>query len=215
MLHPDRNIHSKRQAFAHPDRVHGRMGSRWIGHVAVVAILLLLVLSVGFFTGALLPFLGGYDPPEDPLESNGNLNDDHGPSDTDYHDGYEHTTVTVVAADGEEIGRVEAAIADTALKRYVGLSNTESLPETHGMLFVHDDYQERTYVMREMSFGIDIVFIDSDGTITEIHHAPAPGPDEDGSQQRYSGAGQYVLEVSYEWTDERNVSVGYRIEFDR
>ena len=130
------------------------------------------------------------------------------------HEDYETTEVRVVTPDGDECGSVTAAIADTSDLRYLGLSDTESLPSDRGMLFVYESVRERTFVMREMEFGIDIVYADADGAITEIHHAPAPGPDEDGNEQRYPGRGQYVLEVNYEWTTEHDVSEGDVLEFD-
>ncbi|TKX85229.1 DUF192 domain-containing protein, partial [Halorubrum sp. SS5] len=71
-----------------------------------------------------------------------------------------------------------------------------------------------TYVMREMDFGIDIVYVDGDRKIVAIHNAPEPGPNEDGEEQRYPGSGQYVLEVPYEWTDRHGVSVGDSLAFD-
>ena len=107
-----------------------------------------------------------------------------------------------------------AAVADTDELRYLGLSDTNYLPEDRGMLFVYDAVDDRTFVMREMEFGIDIVYADDEGVITEIHHAPEPGPDEDGSEQRYPGRGQYVLEVVYEWTVERGVEEGDVLEFE-
>ena len=109
---------------------------------------------------------------------------------------------------------MEGAVADTFEKRYLGLSDTEVLTEDRGMLFVQDGPGEYTYVMREMSFGIDIVFVDPNGTITTIHEAPAPGPDEDGNSQEYSGTGQYVLEVNEGWTAERGVEVGDEVRFE-
>ena len=150
---------------------------------------------LGLVSGVLAPYLAGYDPAS--------------PGD------YEHTTVAAVDGEtGEELGRVNAAVADSFSKRYVGLSETDRLPDRRGMLFVHDDVGERTYVMRNMSFGLDIVFVDSDGTITAIHDAPEPGPGENGTDQRYSGEGRYVLEVNRGWTDERGVEVGDRLEFE-
>lgn len=128
--------------------------------------------------------------------------------------GYEMTEVSVQTPDGDELGRVRAAIADTQDLRYTGLSDTDSLPEHYGMLFVFDDTGERTFVMREMDFGIDIVYADEDGIITSIHHAPEPGPDEDGSEQRYPGRGQYVLEVNRHWTTERGIEEGDVLDFD-
>lgn len=133
---------------------------------------------------------------------------------TPVHADYDSTEVVLAAPDGTERGRVTAAIADTSDLRFLGLSDTESLPEDRGMLFVYEAAATRTFVMREMDFGIDIVYVGADRRITEIHHAPAPGPDEDGEDQRYPGTGQFVLEVNYDWTTDRGVAVGDEVRFD-
>jgi uncharacterized membrane protein (UPF0127 family) len=130
------------------------------------------------------------------------------------HEDYDKTVVTVRTPGGEELGSVTAAIADTGDLRYLGLSDTESLPENRGMLFVYDGVGDHTYVMREMDFAIDIIFADDEGVITKIHHAPEPGPNEDGSDQRYPGRGQYVLEVNYDWTTDRGVEKGDVLDFE-
>ncbi|MFC6836907.1 DUF192 domain-containing protein [Halomarina ordinaria] len=126
-------------------------------------------------------------------------------------DDYDRTAVVVSDENGTELGRVEARIADTRQKRYTGLSNTSSLPEDEGMLFVHDDPQSLTYVMRGMDFGIDIVFVAENGTVTGIEHAPEPPEGEDGNDYRYTGEGKYVLEVNYDWTTRHGVTVGDRV----
>lgn len=127
---------------------------------------------------------------------------------------YETTPVVVRGDDGELRGAVLAAIADTGDKRRLGLSAAESMPADGGMLFVHESVNEQTYIMPNMSFGLDIIFADADGEITEIHNAPEPGPDENGANQRYTGRGQYVFEVNYEWTADNNVTVGDRLVFE-
>lgn len=123
-------------------------------------------------------------------------------------DSYERTTVTVSSDGGEERGSVEARVADDRVKRYAGLSYTDSLDENEGMWFVHDGSDSRTYVMRGMSFGIDIVFVSPNGTITSIHHAEKPANGVSGEAQQYGGEGQYVLEVPYDWTTDHGVTVG-------
>jgi len=130
------------------------------------------------------------------------------------HEEYDTTEVTVRSTDGEELGSVTAAIADTGDLRYLGLSDTEALPEDRGMLFVYGDVRDLRFVMRGMEFPIDIVYADDEGRITGIHHAPEPGPDEDGNDQRYPGRGQYVLEVNQHWTTERGVEEGDVLEFE-
>ncbi|RKD93556.1 DUF192 domain-containing protein [Halopiger aswanensis] len=149
-------------------------------------------------------------------DENGTETDGDGESSIHGDYDYETTEVAVVTPEGDELGSVTAAIADTSELRYLGLSDTEELPEDRGMLFVYESVEERTFVMREMDFGIDIIYADAGGEITSIHHAPAPEPGEDGESEahQYPGEGQYVLEVAYEWTTERDVSEGDVLEFD-
>ncbi len=180
------------------------MDVRWLGYGVFVTLVVVILGLLAFSTGAIAPLLGdGYHPP------------DNDSTDASTHGDYEHTTVTVLDGEtGSELGSVEAAIADTFSTRYLGLSATESLPTDRGMLFVHDSPGEYTYVMREMSFGIDIVFIDANGTITTIHEAPKPAPDEDGNDHRYTGHGQYVLEVNKGWMADHGVSPGDTVAFE-
>ncbi|MFB6129388.1 MAG: DUF192 domain-containing protein [Salinigranum sp.] len=129
---------------------------------------------------------------------------------------YEHGTVTIVDDNGTRLATVRVRIADTAQKRYTGLSDTKSLPEGEGMLFIHDHESKHAYVMRRMDFPLDIVFVDADGRITTIHHAPVPPP---GTKERdlklYRGYGKYVLEVPKGYTTRRNVTVGDRVRISR
>jgi uncharacterized membrane protein (UPF0127 family) len=134
------------------------------------------------------------------------------PTGTPVHPGYETTDVVVRTPAGERLGVVTAAVADTSLLRYRGLSDTASLPADRGMLFVFETVGNRTFVMRRMDFGIDIVYADAGGTITRIHHAPAPGTD--GGDDRYPGRGRYVLEVNRGWTTDRGVTAGDVLAFD-
>ena len=134
---------------------------------------------------------------------------------TPVHPDYEQTTVAVLDGEsGEELGRVEAAIADDQSLRYTGLSETDRLPEDRGMLFVYEAEQSLTYVMRNMSFDLDIIFVYGNGTVESIHERPAPEAGEDGNSIRASGEGQFVLEVNRGWTDKRGVEAGDRLEFE-
>jgi uncharacterized membrane protein (UPF0127 family) len=125
--------------------------------------------------------------------------------------GYETTTVEAVDGDtGETLATVEVRVADGPVKRYVGLSATDDLDDGEGMLFVHDDAAERAYVMREMAFALDIVFVAPNGTVTTVHEA-AP---ESSPYTRYRGTGQYVLEVPRGWSERHGVGPGDRIVVD-
>ena len=124
-------------------------------------------------------------------------------------------TVRVVDGDtGEELATVDVEVADTPNERYTGLSDHESLADGEGMLFVHDGEDERTYVMREMDFDIDIVFVDADGEITAIEHARAPEAGEDGENLEYSGKAKWVLEVPRGYANETGMEAGDEIEIE-
>ena len=110
-------------------------------------------------------------------------------------DSAETTTVTVVdAPTTTPLVTYEVAIADTHAARVQGLSGTEALPAGSGMLFVHPREDTHAYVMREMAYPIDIIFIDATGAITTIHTA-APEDVPESQLTRYRGTGRYVLEV--------------------
>ncbi|APX97253.1 DUF192 domain-containing protein [Natronorubrum daqingense] len=116
--------------------------------------------------------------------------------------------------DGDELATVDAEVADTASERYTGLSDHDSLEDDSGMLFVHSDEGERTYVMRDMDFGIDIIFVDADGEITSIETAPEPEADEAGEDHEYTGHAQWVLEVPEGYADEHGIEAGDEIEIE-
>jgi uncharacterized membrane protein (UPF0127 family) len=125
--------------------------------------------------------------------------------------GYDRANVTLEDRNGSALATVAVRIADTNTKRCVGLSNTESLGDGEGMLFVHENADTYAYVMRDMAFPLDIVFVAGNGTVTEIHHA-ATEPGESGDElTRYRGPGKYVLEVPRGYTNATGLDVGDRV----
>lgn len=128
---------------------------------------------------------------------------------------YERATVSVADENGDRLATVDVRVADSYQKRYTGLSNTSSLDADEGMLFVHDQPGTHAYVMRDMAFPLDILFVAPNGTVTEIHHARLPpAGTSDSELTRYRGTGKYVLEVPYGYTNETGISVGDTVEID-
>ena len=115
-------------------------------------------------------------------------------------------TATVIFFDTSEnvLAQAELRISDTMITRYIGLSQTTSLGKNQGMLFVHPSETNHVYVMRNMSFPIDIIFIDSQGTIVSIHHASPELP----PYTPYEGLSKWVIELPHQWTLDHNISVG-------
>ncbi|KPN30462.1 hypothetical protein SY89_01195 [Halolamina pelagica] len=123
----------------------------------------------------------------------------------------EQTTVTFVDGEnGSELATVEVNVSDSYDERYTGLSNHDSLNADEGMLFVHPREATHGYVMRDMAFPIDMVFVAENGTVTTIHHAELPPEGED--SPTYEGYGKYVVELPYEYTTDHGIEVGDRVE---
>ncbi len=117
---------------------------------------------------------------------------------------------------GKEIIRVE--IADSPRKWELGLSYKDTLPKNHGMLFVFPDEHRRVFWMRGCNFDIDLAYIESDGTISEIitmKKEPLNTPlDSLKTYLSRSTTIKYVLEMIGGWFDENNIKTGKKIDLD-
>ena len=117
-------------------------------------------------------------------------------------------------SDGSVVDTVTAEKSTTRTERYVGLSNRETLQDGEGMIFIYNDSSNRTFAMRDMNFGLDIVFVSSNCSVNSIEHAEKPSLDETGEEKfnRYNGTGKYVIELPYNYTENR-ISEGDSISF--
>lgn len=123
------------------------------------------------------------------------------------------TTITVGT------NKIYAQIADSEVKRSMGLSFTRELGQNAGMLFVFDEIGVKNFWMRDMNFDIDIVWLDENKTVTgffenvsrdtynkiypqysKIYHSP-----EDT---------RYVLEVASGTIENLKIKVGDFLQFD-
>ncbi len=102
---------------------------------------------------------------------------------------------------------VEVAADDESRAR--GLMHRESVEPRHGMLFVFDDDQRRSFWMRDTSVPLSIAYIRRDGTITEIY-----------DMQPYSlepvnsiAPVRYALEVNQGEFRELGIRAGDRVQF--
>lgn len=106
---------------------------------------------------------------------------------------------------------IKVEIADTPELRYKGLSNRDYLCEDCGMLFIFNDKNERIFVMREMKFNLDIIWIE-DGVIVGIEKdLPKEGLNP---LKFYSSkkAVDRVLEVKANFCEKNNIKVGDKID---
>lgn len=107
---------------------------------------------------------------------------------------------------------IKVEIADTIETQFRGLSNREELCADCGMLFVLPDKKVRTFVMRDMNFPLDFIWIDDD-KIVKIDKDAKP----EGSNPviRFSSEEEvsYVLEVNAGFCEDNNIEVGNSVKF--
>lgn len=105
-------------------------------------------------------------------------------------------------------------IADDNREIYNGLSFREDLSGGHGMLFIFPDYARRQFVMRNMKFPIDIVFI-KDGIVREIKdNCPPEGSDYKIIYESKDEINM-VLELPAGYSTKNNIKSGSVLKFQR
>lgn len=65
-------------------------------------------------------------------------------------------------------------VADDPRERAQGLMFREDMPLSHGMLFVFDAPQKVSFWMKDTLIPLDMIFVESDGTISRIHENAVP-----------------------------------------
>ena len=103
--------------------------------------------------------------------------------------------------------KINVEIADTLWRQYRGLSGRKNLCENCGMFFVFNSEKERFFVMRDMKFALDIIWINN-GKIVKIDKNLPP---EGFITSKIYSSGESVdnvLEVNAGFADNNNIKVG-------
>jgi uncharacterized membrane protein (UPF0127 family) len=100
-------------------------------------------------------------------------------------------------------------LADNDLSRYQGLSNRPAMDEMHGMYFIFDAPTRPSFIMRDMLFALDIIWI-VNNRIIQIDKNLLPPTATAGVPIVVSPAQPitHVLEVNGGWSDRHNIQVG-------
>jgi len=115
----------------------------------------------------------------------------------------ENFTVEVVSADKD---------------KQIGLSGRDYLPLSHGMLFLYDNKDKRSFWMKDMKFDIDLLWIADDKIVGIEENIPAPTLEMTDTDKLpiYSSpqAVDKVLEFSAGIVSHHLIKVGDTINFD-
>lgn len=105
----------------------------------------------------------------------------------------------------------EVELADSPFEQIRGLMFRPSLKEDGGMLFHYNSAQSVQFWMKNVSFSLDILFIDGCGTISQIHEN-AKADDETIIASRSPVAA--VLEIAGGASKRAQISIGDRVSYD-
>lgn len=95
-------------------------------------------------------------------------------------------------------------VAETPDARMRGLMFRRFLEKDHGMLFVFEDEDMRSFWMKDTPLNLDIAFISRDRIIIDIQSMEALSERAIES----NGSAQYVIEMNRGWFAEHGVTVG-------
>lgn len=109
--------------------------------------------------------------------------------------------------------KIISEVVSEPVEQYRGLSFREDLCANCGMLFVFPDKEERQFVMRNMNFPLDILFIDDDKIINIAADLPPEGSEP--VNVYVSGAAvNYVLELPAGFCRENEIVVGDMVKIN-
>jgi hypothetical protein len=107
--------------------------------------------------------------------------------------------------------RMEAILADTPVKRMIGLMHRSSLGSTEGMLLAFNDEIKAQIWMRNMLFPIDVIWLDKRKRIVDIKEKLQPS----GDLRTYSpkADAKYVLELNSGFVKKNRIRGDSRVSF--
>ncbi len=123
------------------------------------------------------------------------------------------TIATPVFVHSLTIGKtkLQVAYATTPTEQEQGLSDTPSLAENQGMLFIFSTPTTPSFWMKDMQYPLDIVWIDANKKVVDITRdlSPATFP----KTVTPKSPTQYVLEVNAGFAEKNSIAVGATVSF--
>ena len=116
------------------------------------------------------------------------------------------------ASNDSVIKTINIEIADDDYQTETGLMYRYSMEDNQGMLFVFPDSQYRYFYMRNTEIPLDIIYINENKTVINIHKNAKP---KDETSLPSEGPAKYVLEINAGLSTQWDLEKGDKIEFTR
>lgn len=127
--------------------------------------------------------------------------------------GYEGAMVSFVLDDGSTLD-IKCDVADSYFEKVQGLQGREVLPAGTGMLFVYEEPERVAFIMPDMAFPLDIVFVAENGTVLNVEEADVEPPGTPHSQlvrYRSDGEARWVVEMNQGLGREHGIGPGTKV----
>lgn len=106
----------------------------------------------------------------------------------------------------------KAELASSNAEHYKGLSDREDMDNDRAMLFLFKDKQDRSFVMRDMYFPLDIIFI-SDSKVVNLFHNLTPEGSEPTRSYESGTPVEAVLEIKGGLSRSCKIGVGTEVNW--
>lgn len=116
----------------------------------------------------------------------------------------------IKASNDSLVANLDIEIADDDYQTQTGLMYRDSMAANHGMLFIFEDTDYRSFYMKNTKIPLDIIYISDNKTIVSIQKNAKP---LDETSLPSEGPAKYVLEVNAGLSDEWGIKQGDKIEF--
>jgi uncharacterized membrane protein (UPF0127 family) len=104
-------------------------------------------------------------------------------------------------------------IASTSAQQQAGLSNRDSMPPDHGMLFVFDSQGQWGFWMKDMRFSLDIIWFDAQRNVVFMEQNLLPCTPQDCPIYTPQTKAMYILEVNAGFVQAHGITLGDMFSF--
>ncbi len=108
--------------------------------------------------------------------------------------------------------RFEIELATTPTSRRRGLMHRPPLADNQGMLFIYPDEAPRSFWMKNVSFAIDILYLDADWRLVQRHESVPPCRRDPCPGYPSHAAARYVLELPAGTASRLSLEPGARVD---
>lgn len=119
--------------------------------------------------------------------------------------------VTFLDSDEQEITFIEAAVADDANERNMGLMDVNNLPADKGMLFIFENQQPLSFWMANTPLSLDIFFVNESMEIVRIHQNTQPFSEKNLASEKPA---RYVIETNGGFSLKHDIQEGMKVDFE-